>query len=277
MQNMPFAQGQPQPPPLTGTSSGSGPGSRHRHGDPPTMPPPPDHMYVVPGPPGYEQIRPHEHHPDDRRIRRRGRSRSFSHGRSPSRGSEASLDLDEMLLAATSADEQTLQANGNGAPGQPQALIPSRRKGRSHPSSLVYDPRDGGAQFVHQLPPHTVSPHAQHLAAQHSSQHLIGGPPPPSQYPQTSSGRHSPTGSRPSSSRRPREGLRSEPTLRDVPEGSLSHVATGPGQVQYQTHVFAPVQTGAPVKKTKFNNTGANSSPNVAEGKLLFTEFRFRV
>ncbi|KAE9404655.1 hypothetical protein BT96DRAFT_412596 [Gymnopus androsaceus JB14] len=264
IQNVPFSQGQPQPPSLAGSSSGSGSGSRHRHGDPSAMPPPPDHMYAVPGPPGYEhsyrsQDQPREYR-EDRRRRRRDRSRSFP--RSPSRGSEGSLDLDEMLLAATSADEQHLQANGNAVPGQP-VLVSGRRKDRSH-GSVIYDPRDG-AQFVHQVPPHSVSPHAQHITAHHSSHHLVGGPPPPphvAQYPQTSSERHSPSfssGSRPSSSRRHREALRAEPTLRD----DLGHAATGPGQVQYQTHVFAPVQTGAPVKKTKFNNTG--SGANIAE------------
>ncbi|KIK68633.1 hypothetical protein GYMLUDRAFT_728609 [Collybiopsis luxurians FD-317 M1] len=261
MQSMPFAQGQPQPPPLAPPSSGSGSGSRHRdrrHADPAAMHPPDHHLYPIPG---YEHsYRSQDHAREYRDERRRRRSRSYSHGRSRSRGSEA---------------------NGTGAPGQP--IHSGRMKERplsSHSSGLVYDPREG-SQFVHQVPPH-VSPHQQHLAVNHSSHHL-GGPPPPPHYAQPSpgpmAGRLSPSvnpSSRPSSSRRGREQLRAEPTLRDdlgdrrdgrAPDGSGPIPTTGPpGQVQYQTHVFAPVQTGAPVKKGKFNNTGGNASnANVAE------------
>ncbi|KAJ3736770.1 hypothetical protein DFJ43DRAFT_1050712 [Lentinula guzmanii] len=279
LQNMPYAQGQPQPPPLATASSGSGSGPRHRerrHADPAAIHAP-EHqgnVYPMAGPLGYEhphrsQDHPREYH-DDRRRRRRDRSRSYSPGRSRSRGSEGSMDLDEMLLATT-GDEQHMQLNGNGLPGPSQLLVSGRGKGRplnSHASGLVYDPRDG-SQYVS---PPSLSPHAQHIPAHHSSQHL-GGPPPPQhvvQYgnPQSGppSGRQSPpfgSSSRPSSSRRV---LRSEPTLRedlDRREGSLSQSTA---QVQYQTHVFAPVQTGAPVKKSKFNNASGNASnANVAE------------
>lgn len=43
-------------------------------------------------------------------------------------------------------------------------------------------------------------------------------------------------------------------TLRGV-QGSQGHV--------YTTHVFAPVVTGAPTKKSKFPNTALNSGPSV--------------
>ncbi|KAJ4490272.1 hypothetical protein J3R30DRAFT_3693837 [Lentinula aciculospora] len=285
LQNMSYTQGpqQPQPPPLAAASSSSGSGSRHRdrrHVDPGAMHAPDQqgNTYPVAGPPGYEHPYrsqdPREYH-DDRRRRRRGRSRSYSHGRSRSRGSEGSMDLDEMLLATT-GDEQ-LQANGNGLPGTSQVLVTGRGKGRpvsSHGSGLVYDPRDG-SQYVPQSSQHSLSPHAQHLSAHHSSQHLGGPPLPPhviqyNQNPQPGppSGRQSPpfsSSSRPSSSRRV---LRSEPTLReesDRREGSLSQ-STSSTQVQYQTHVFAPVQTGAPVKKSKFSNASGNvSNANIIE------------
>ncbi|KAJ3813263.1 hypothetical protein F5876DRAFT_63297 [Lentinula aff. lateritia] len=280
LQNMPYTQ----PPPLAAASSSSGSGSRHRdrrHTDPAAMhaPEQQSNVYPVPGPPGYDHTYRSQDHSrayrDDRQRRRRDRSRSYSRGRSPSHGSEGSMDLDEMLLATT-GDEQHLQANGNGLPGPPQVLVAGRGKGRplSSHGGLIYDPRDG-SQYVPQPSQYPLSPHAQHLSAHHSSQHIGGPPPPPhviqyGQNPQPGppSGRQSPPfnpSSRPSSSRRV---LRSEPTLRDDldrREGSLSQ-STAPGQVQYQTHVFAPVQTGAPVKKSKFNNASGNvSTANVAE------------
>ncbi|KAF5389507.1 hypothetical protein D9757_004191 [Collybiopsis confluens] len=267
LQSMPFAQGQPQSAPLAAPSSSSGSGSRHRdrrHGDTAAMHPPDHHLYP---PPGYEHPYRSQEYRDDRKRRRR--SRSYSRGRSPSRGSEASMDVDEMLLATATGDEQHPQPNGLGP--SPQLVISGR-------PGIVYDPREG-SQFVHQVPPPSVSPHQQHLTTNPSSHHL-GGPPPP-RYPQPSpgpvSGRLSPAvnpASRPGSSRRGREQLRTDPPLRDdlvgdrrdsrAPDGSGLIAAAG--QVQYQTHVFAPVQTGAPVKKGKFNNTGGNAShTNVAE------------
>ncbi|KAJ3772702.1 hypothetical protein FB446DRAFT_845341 [Lentinula raphanica] len=281
IQNIPYPQSQVPPPPLAASSSSS---SRHRdrrHPDSASMHAPdhPGNLYPVSNQPSYEhphrsQDHPREYH-DDRRRRRRDRSRSYSPGRSHSRGSEGSMDLDEMLLATTS-DEQHMQLNGNGLPGASQVLVSGRAKARpmgSHASGIVYDSRDA-PQYAPQPSQHSLSPHDQHLSAHHSSQHLGGPPPPPHvvQYnnPQSGppSGPHSPpytSSSRPGSSRRV---LRSEPTLReeiDRRQGSLSQ-STGPGQVQYQTHVFAPVQTGAPVKKSKFSNTSANaSSANVVE------------
>ncbi|KAF9066767.1 hypothetical protein BDP27DRAFT_986685 [Rhodocollybia butyracea] len=225
---MPYPQGQP--------AFAAPSGSRRRHADPAGAMHPPDHQgNLYPVPLNYEH---------ERRSRRgRARSRSYSHGRSPSRGSDGSADLDEMLLATTGD-----QPNGNGVPGGPQVLVSGRRKDlASHGSPFVYDPREG-SQFVHQVPQHSLSPHSQHPPAHH----YLGAPPPHPQYAQPPSGRHSPafnSSSRPNSSRR---SLRGEPTLRD--DASIVHV----------NHVFAPVQTGAPIKKSKFNNN-SSSSANIAE------------
>ena len=52
------------------------------------------------------------------------------------------------------------------------------------------------------------------------------------------------------------------PPLRGV-QGSQGHV--------YTTHVFAPVVTGAPTKKSKFPNTALNSGPGIP-GELHFCE-----
>jgi hypothetical protein len=52
-------------------------------------------------------------------------------------------------------------------------------------------------------------------------------------------------------------------TLRGV-QGSQGHV--------YTTHVFAPVVTGAPTKKSKFPNTALNSGPGIP-GEPHFPEF----
>jgi hypothetical protein len=136
-----------------------------------------------------------------------------SHSRSGSHSSASSLDVDEMLLRATTGGEEQGALNANGAryydASQTQGVPGGRRK-------------DG------------ESPRPQ-SAAGASTNHYQ----PPTGYPANP----------------PASG-----TLRGV-QGSQGHV--------YTTHVFAPVVTGAPTKKSKFPNTALNSGPGIP-GELPF-------
>ena len=170
-------------------------------------------------------------HPDHR-GRHEHRLVSRSKSRSRSRASSASLD--DMLIEATTGDDGERRVDSNGQP----------------------------------IPQHIRHPHGQPLAA-HAPQHLS-----PNAH-SSSRGRYrSPSNERgeylsvPQSHPRSRGSSSSHQSLH--PSASLSNAVGGPaggipagpgvpgnavghgGQVQtYQTHIFAPVVTGAPQKKSK--------------------------
>lgn len=145
-------------------------------------------------------------------------ARPSTHSRSGSHSSASSLDVDEMLLRATTGgEEQGAPLNVNGAryydTPQSQGVASGRRKDTE-------SPRPPGATGV-------ASPsHYQ---------------PAPTGYPT------------------------------NPPSGALRGVQGSQGHV-YTTHVFAPVVTGAPTKKSKFPNTALNSGPGIP-GELHFSGF----
>ena len=197
--------------------------------------------------------------PNDAQPRSRPRSRS----RSRSRASSASLD--EMLLEATTNDD------------------PDRRDGEdvemvgTPPHSLPHS----GVPLIHDQSQQVASgsPHGGHSSSsrrhrsasierdyQHSLQYSTqGGGTRSRGLSSVSLGHQSlhPSASIASSSGR----------VTVTPQGVITTTGPGvpgsgplpqPGQVQtYQTHIFAPPVTGAPVKKTKQANTPNNSSLNL--------------
>ncbi|PSR77676.1 hypothetical protein PHLCEN_2v7734 [Hermanssonia centrifuga] len=164
------------------------------------------------------------------RGRRGHRSVSRSRSRSHSRASSASLD--EMLLEATTGDDPDRRVDSNGVP------------------------------ILQQQPRH---PHGAPLSA-HPSQHLSpNAHVPPRRQRSMSNERDREYLAIPYHNSRSRGSSQSHPSLH--PSSSMSNVVisaggipSGPGvpgnappltQVQtYQTHIFAPPVTGAPVKKT---------------------------
>lgn len=138
--------------------------------------------------------------------------RRTSHSRSGSRSSASSLDVDEMLLRATTGgEEHGAEPNINGAryydhPPQQQIAPSGRRRDGESPRP------PGGSGVV---------PATNH-------------------YPSTAA---------------------TYPANQSAP-GSMRNVHGSQGQV-YTTHVFAPVVTGAPTKKSKFPNTALNAGAGV--------------
>ena len=152
-----------------------------------------------------------------RSSRPRGRSRSYS--RSPSQDSAGSKDIDEMLLEATSDNRRQLS----------RSSMPHHRGGGGGGSDyhLSYRPDSPSSEYPGHLHP------SSHLYARtrgtHSLPHLDAHPP----------GSGGPPG----------VSVMSGPAMHPDNTGPLQQ----PGQVQtYQTHIFAPPVTGAPVKKSKF-------------------------
>ncbi|KAF7433861.1 hypothetical protein PC9H_005827 [Pleurotus ostreatus] len=180
---------------------------------------------------------PNLHHP-------RSRSRSRSHSRSSSAESE---NIDELLLAATGDENQPQFPHGN----------------PNHPNPPHQQPRSNG-QVVngihhHGHHPATHSPNAPPYQPHHPSRPYSPSskwrqPPPPSNVAMPSR-RYSP----------PPQPIPPSMEYRATRSGRQSQVEPGPlpqpGQVQtYQTHVFAPVVTGAPVKKSKFGASGSSGN-----------------
>ena len=169
----------------------------------------------------------------------RGRTRSRS--RSTSRSSRSSLSVDEMLLLATGEG-----ANANGGPGS-SAVATSQRSQRRRHHSQREDPA------THRHPP---SNEAAVQSIQHvQPQRAPGDSPPtqPQQFPQTYS------------TRAPHASASVPLVTENHPMPAAHHVQT------IQTHVFAPVVTGAPQKKNKFSNS-AGSVGNLGTptpGKLI--------
>ena len=167
----------------------------------------------------------------------RGRSRSRS--RSSSRSSRSSLSVDEMLLEA---------ANGNGGtPGSAGDAASQRSHRRRHHRE---DPS-------HQRYPSSNEPtlHSIQQQQQHNPPRPQGDSPPPQQqlihnY-------------------RPRAPHASA----SVPLVTETHVAAMPAPCHVQTiqtHVFAPVVTGAPQKKNKFSASGGSVGNLATTGTGMF-------
>ncbi|KAF8622427.1 hypothetical protein AX15_007011 [Amanita polypyramis BW_CC] len=154
----------------------------------------------------------------------RGRSRSRS--RSSSRSSRSSLSVDEMLLEA---------ANGNGAPGSAGDAASQRSHRRRHQHSHKEDLAAGSQRHPLSNEPtlHTIQQQLPHPP----SQRTHADSPPPQQLVHNY---------------RPRAPHASA----SVPLVAENHVGTMPAACHVQTiqtHVFAPVVTGAPQKKNKFS------------------------
>ena len=160
--------------------------------------------------------------------------------RSSSRSSASSLSVDEMLLQATAGgDDPDRRVAGNGPNGAVPGSVPSLPPAalRQHASQHRHRPQSSGTQsdLAYPQPSSRLRPDS-----------------PLSDYrphrPRNAPHNHSPP----------------QPTIMTGP-GMNAEAGVGPlpqpGQVQtYQTHVFAPVVTGAPVKKSKFmgsSNAGA--------------------
>ena len=150
-------------------------------------------------------------------ARPRGRSRSYS--RSPSQDSAGSKDIDEMILEATTDDRRQLNRSSIHGHGH-------HRGGDYH---MAY--RGDSPSTEYPGAPHPHTPHLySHSRARgtNSLPHLDV---------------HSPGTGPPGAS------VMSGPAMHADSTGPLPQ----PGQVQtYQTHIFAPPVTGAPVKKSKF-------------------------
>jgi hypothetical protein len=166
--------------------------------------------------------------------RPRGRSRSYS--RSPSQESAASQEIDEMLLEATTTDDRRQQRRSS-IHGH------HHRAGEYH---IAYRADSPSSEY-----PGSGHPHAPHLYPQsrargtNSLPHLDA---------------HSPSTGPPGAS------VMSGPAMHSDSTGPLPQ----PGQVQtYQTHIFAPPVTGAPVKKSKYmsgSTSGAAGGTGAAGG-----------
>ncbi|KAF8638774.1 hypothetical protein AX17_001969 [Amanita inopinata Kibby_2008] len=159
----------------------------------------------------------------------RGRSRSRS--RSSSHSSESSLSVDEMLLLATGE-----AANGNAAPGSPSQVGAHRAHRRRHHHSHKEDTSSQRYALATEQP----------LASQ---QHI-----------------HIQQLARPDSPSTPQQvvhnyRVRPPHASASVPLVAENHVSTMPAPCHVQTiqtHVFAPVVTGAPQKKNKFSASGGS-------------------
>ncbi|KIJ96325.1 hypothetical protein K443DRAFT_682397, partial [Laccaria amethystina LaAM-08-1] len=171
--------------------------------------------------PSHSHLHPHQHHPHH--VHSRG-----PHSRPSSRSSSASLDVDEMLLRATTADE----INGIAA-NQPPPMA-------SLPLPTTTTSQNG-------------SPHLRHHSRRHGEDgagsrrvHVYQG-----QQAQEGAGY-----AYPANQSVPRKELSSGVGLQQQPGGGGQQLGplVQPGQVlQYHTHVFAPVVTGAPMKKPKYS------------------------
>ncbi|KAF8972018.1 hypothetical protein BDZ97DRAFT_1008045 [Flammula alnicola] len=153
------------------------------------------------------------------------RPHSHSHSRSGSHSSASSMDVDEMILKATTGDE----AAGGPAPnGRPYLDSPHHQH-------------------------HLGVPLSQLSTASHRrrSEREADSPRPPTAHPSpplgTSNNPYPPQQPHPVTAASSYPASQSAPGSMRTVQGSQSHV--------YTTHVFAPVVTGAPTKKTKFPNT----------------------
>ena len=168
------------------------------------------------------------------------RARSRSRSRSSSRSSRSSWSVDEMLLEA---------ANGNGGtPGSAGDAVSQRSHRRRHhredPSHQRYP--SSNEPTLHSMQQQQQQPQQQPPQQQHN---------PPSPPPQQQL----------IHSYRPRAPHASA----SVPLVTDNHVGAMPAACHVQTiqtHVFAPVVTGAPQKKNKFSASGGSVGNLAAAG-----------
>jgi len=162
---------------------------------------------------------------------------SSSHSRSGSHSSSSSMDVDEMIIKASTADE--VAAANNGGAGYPPQY--------QHLQHLGVQP--SGSSSI-------SSPHRRARGLERDRERGDGSPRLNTSPPVPTSNNPYPP-SYPASQSAPASG-----SMRSVAGGSSG------SQVLLTTHVFAPVVTGAPTKKTKFPNT-----PGVGEFLTLLLCF----
>ena len=174
-------------------------------------------------------------------------SRQRSYSRSPSQESAASQEIDEMLLEATTIDDRRQHRSSS-----------MHGHGHHHHQQQQHHHRGGGGGDYH-IPYRGDSPSSEYPGSAHP-QHTSHPPFPHSRPRGTGSithlDAHSPNPGPPGAS------VMVGPTMHADTTGPLQQ----PGQVQtYQTHIFAPPVTGAPVKKSKYmpGSTGGPTT-NVA-------------
>ncbi|KAJ7577542.1 hypothetical protein C8J56DRAFT_1031512 [Mycena floridula] len=156
-----------------------------------------------------------------RSSRHRSRSPNHHHSRSLSRSSNDSLDVDEMLLQTTG--ESNGAPPGQQVPQHHQAQQPTYHRERKHSSATPYIvDKEGGYYDANQI--------EQQRAYHNAHQHQV----------RKSQREHN---------RYPGESMQQIPVM----VGAAGPGPTGGTLQSYQTHVFAPVVTGAPVKKGKFS------------------------
>ncbi|EFI27601.1 hypothetical protein CC1G_14527 [Coprinopsis cinerea okayama7 len=137
-----------------------------------------------------------------------------SHSRSSSRSSASSMDVDEMLLRTTTDDRSASQPNGAGA---------ASASPHPHPASIN--------------PLHHIQ--SSHRSRHSRSQPRSGVPLSESEYQQQQ--------------QYPRR-IDTYPASQSIPLRK-EHTVQSPAQLQtYQTHIFAPPVTGAPIKKSKYSS-----------------------
>lgn len=163
--------------------------------------------------------------------RLRGRSRSFP-PRSSSQDSAGSQDIDEMLLEATTDDRRQLPRSPR------QSSVHGHGRGQQHEYHMSF---------------RADSPSSEYRG--HSQPQLYSHAPPRGTTSLPHLDSHSPGSGLPGAS------VMSGATMQPDPSGPLPQ----PGQVQtYQTHIFAPPVTGAPVKKSKFATSSASGAAGAA-------------
>ncbi|PPQ90587.1 hypothetical protein CVT25_006107 [Psilocybe cyanescens] len=169
------------------------------------------------------------------------RAASPGHSRSGSHSSSGSMDVDEMLIEATTGD------TGNGTPNG---------AGRGYLDSPHHHPQQHQQSHQHHLNQQLVASEVRRRSERDASPRaypssnisnsnniaVTSANPYPPQHPSSTS--YPANQSAPVS-------LRSSGTLQASPQNQ--------SQASHVNHVFAPVVTGAPTKKTKFPNTPVGS------------------
>jgi hypothetical protein len=179
------------------------------------------------------------HQPRQRHHHRRPRSpsRSRSRSRSRSHGSSESMSLDDMILQMTEGGDQPQH------PQQQQQRHTSRGRRSSHEpyhySRVEGYPMTNAPTTTAMTATTTTHDSSQPPSQQHFSSRARLGPPTPQPTTYTA-----PT----------------TPEVVSSPGSGGGGGGGGGGTLQtYQTHIFAPPVTGAPVKKSKYSLGGSGS------------------
>ncbi|KAG5644259.1 hypothetical protein DXG03_008797 [Asterophora parasitica] len=183
-----------------------------------------------------------------------------AHSRSSSDSSSGSLSVDEMLLAATTGDASPV-LNGGGSAGihpgqhqQHQLHAPQQHQQRPPSSARRPNPSPGpgpGSSAVYS-PPHPHAPPPDFSNSPNLAVHGQARPTGHRAYSNTNGG----------STELPPPAERGKAGFTGSVGGAGSNA--GGGQAQFQTHVFAPVVTGAPVKRSKYSATLTPTSSSSA-------------